>query len=110
MCRTISARRGARGADGDAVVPVINRLAERFDHVVLTQDGILQATAPSPRRIREKTPSTASPCLMASKRFGPIIAAGHAGAAFHPKLVIDRAELIIRKGFSVRNRFLFGVF
>src|SRR5213078_3439163 len=25
-------------ADGDAVVPVINRLAERFDHVVLTQD------------------------------------------------------------------------
>ena len=25
-------------ADGDAVVPVINRLAERFDHIVLTQD------------------------------------------------------------------------
>lgn len=24
---------------------------------------------------------------------------GTAGAAFHPKLVIDRAELIIRKGF-----------
>jgi nicotinamidase/pyrazinamidase len=26
------------GADGDAVVPVINRLAERFDPVALTQD------------------------------------------------------------------------
>ena len=26
------------GADGDAVVPVINRRAERFDHVMLTQD------------------------------------------------------------------------
>src|SRR6202051_634644 len=25
-------------ADGDAVVPVVNRLAEKFDHVVLTQD------------------------------------------------------------------------
>ena len=25
-------------ADGDAVVPVVNRLAARFDHVVLTQD------------------------------------------------------------------------
>ena len=25
-------------ADGNAVVPVINRLTERFDHVVLTQD------------------------------------------------------------------------
>ena len=25
-------------ADGHAVVPVINRLAERFDHIVLTQD------------------------------------------------------------------------
>ena len=24
--------------DGDAVVPVINQLVERFDHVVLTQD------------------------------------------------------------------------
>ena len=25
-------------ADGDAVVPVVNRLAERFAHMVLTQD------------------------------------------------------------------------
>jgi nicotinamidase/pyrazinamidase len=25
-------------ADGDAVVPVINRIAKRFDHVILTQD------------------------------------------------------------------------
>ncbi len=25
-------------SDGDAVVPVINRLSQRFDHAVLTQD------------------------------------------------------------------------
>ena len=29
---------GLAVADGDAVVPVINSLVQRFDHVVLTQD------------------------------------------------------------------------
>jgi hypothetical protein len=39
MCRTISAAGGALAvADGDGVVPVINSLAKRFGHVVLTQD------------------------------------------------------------------------
>ena len=62
-------------ADGDAVVPVINRLAERFDHVVLTQDwhpsGHSSFVTSHPG---QRTPSKASLCHMASKPFGLIIA------------------------------------
>ena len=61
-------------ADGDAVVPVINRLAERFDHVVLTQDWHPSGHSSFATSHPGRTPSTASPCPMASKRFGPIIA------------------------------------
>ncbi len=37
-------------AAGDAVVPIINRLGERFDHVAQTQDWHPVATVPSPVR------------------------------------------------------------
>jgi nicotinamidase/pyrazinamidase len=37
---------------------------------------------------------------MVSKPFGPITACkAHRGAAFHPQLATERAELVIRKGF-----------
>jgi nicotinamidase/pyrazinamidase len=61
-------------ADGDAVVPVINRLAAHFKHVVLTQDwhpvghSSLQHRIPAPSLLK------ASPCPMASRLSGRIIA------------------------------------
>ena len=86
--------------DGDAVVPVINRLAERFDHVVLTQDwhpsghSSFVTSHPGASAFESVTMPYGQqtlwpdPCLQ-----------GTAGAEFHPELAIDRAELIIRKGF-----------
>jgi nicotinamidase/pyrazinamidase len=87
-------------ADGHAVVPVINRLAEHFDHIVLTQDWhppghssfatSHPGAKPFDRVVMPYGQQTLWPdhCEQAT-----------AGAAFHPALVTDRAELIIRKGF-----------
>jgi nicotinamidase/pyrazinamidase len=86
--------------DGDAVVPVINRLTERFDHVVLTQDwhpaghssfaSSHPGSAPFETIVMPYGPQTLWPdhCVQRTP-----------GAAFHPELATDRAELIIRKGF-----------
>ncbi len=94
----------ARGAlavpDGDAVVPVINRLTEGFGHVVLTQDwhpaGHSSFATSHPGSAAFDTitmpygPQTVWPdhCVQ-----------GTAGAAFHSQLETKRAELVIRKGF-----------
>ena len=48
-------------ADGDAVVPVINRLAERFDHVVLTQDWHPSHHRSEERRVGKECRSRWSP-------------------------------------------------
>jgi nicotinamidase/pyrazinamidase len=87
-------------ADGDTVVPVINRLAERFDHVALTQDW-----HPSGHSSFVTSHPGANPFESVAMPYGQQTLwpdhclQGTAGAAFHPELVIDRAELIIRKGF-----------
>jgi nicotinamidase/pyrazinamidase len=89
-------------ADGDAVVPVINRLAERFDHIVLTQDWHPACHS----SFATSHPGT-SPFESVAMRYGQQTlwpdhcVQGTTGAAFHPKLVLDRAELIIRKGFRL---------
>jgi len=87
-------------ADGDAVVPMINRLAPRFAHVALTQDwhppGHSSFATSHPQAALFQTitmaygPQTLWPdhCVQ-----------GTGGAAFHSQLATERAELIIRKGF-----------
>ena len=87
-------------SDGDAVVPVINRLARRFAHVVLTQDwhppGHLSFASQHPGRQPFESvdldygPQTLWPdhCIQGSR-----------GAEFHPGLETGRAELVLRKGF-----------
>jgi len=87
-------------ADGDAVVPVINRLAAHFDHVVLTQDW----HPPGHSSFATSHPGTA-PFETVSMPYGPQTLwpdhciQGSPGAAFHPQLETERAELVIRKGF-----------
>ena len=87
-------------ADGDAVVPVINRLAERFDHVVLTQDW-----HPSHHSSFATSHPGSAPFETISMPYGQqTLWPDHcvqstAGAAFHPQLATERAELVIRKGF-----------
>ena len=87
-------------ADGDAVVPVINRLAQRFAHLVLTQDW-----HPAGHSSFATSHPGAEPFQTMTMPYGPQTLwpdhciQGTAGAAFHPQLLTDRAELIIRKGF-----------
>src|ERR1700693_2668608 len=87
-------------ADGDAVVPVINRLAERFDHVVLTQDW-----HPSGHGSFATSHPGSAPFQTIAMPYGQqTLSPDHCvqctvGAAFHPQLRTERAELVIRKGF-----------
>jgi nicotinamidase/pyrazinamidase len=85
--------------EGDAVVPVINRIAPAFGQVVLTQDwhppGHLSFASSHPGRQPFETieaaygPQTLWPdhCVQ-----------GTPGAEFHGDLETTRAEMIIRKG------------
>ncbi|MDH2384189.1 bifunctional nicotinamidase/pyrazinamidase [Bradyrhizobium sp. CER78] len=87
-------------ADGDAVVPVVNQLAARFDHVVLTQDW-----HPAGHSSFATSHPGVAPFSSITMPYGPqTLWPDHciqrtAGAAFHPGLATDRAELVIRKGF-----------
>jgi len=87
-------------ADGDAVVPVVNRLAEKFDHVVLTQDW-----HPAGHSSFATSHPGSAPFASISMPYGQQTLwpdhciQGSAGAVFHPKLETTRAELVIRKGF-----------
>ncbi len=85
--------------EGDQVVPVINMLAQKFDHVILTQDwhpaGHISFSTTHNRQPYEVIevpygPQTLWPehCLQHTE-----------GAALHPALDIPHAELILRKGF-----------
>jgi nicotinamidase/pyrazinamidase len=86
--------------DGDAVVPVINRLAEGFGHVALTQDW-----HPAGHSSFATAHSGAAAFDTISMPYGPQTlwpdhcVQGTAGAAFHAQLDTKRAELVIRKGF-----------
>ncbi len=87
-------------ADGDAVVPVINRLAERFDHVVLTQDW-----HPAGHSSFATSHPGSAPFGTIEMSYGPQTLwpdhciQGTLGAAFHRQLAAEKAELVIRKGF-----------
>jgi len=86
--------------DGDAVVPVVNRLSERFGHVVLTQDW-----HPSGHSSFATSHPGSAPFETIGMPYGQQTLwpdhciQGTSGAAFHPQLTTERAELVIRKGF-----------
>jgi nicotinamidase/pyrazinamidase len=86
--------------DGHEVVPVINRLARAFAHVVLTQDwhpaGHISFASSHPGR---------APFETVALPYGPQLlwpdhcVQGTRGADLHADLDIPHAELIIRKGY-----------
>lgn len=87
--------------DGAAVVPLVNRLAARFEHVVLTQDwhpaGHLSFASSHPGR----QPFEAIPLPYGSQILWPEhCVQGTPGAALHAGLAVPHAELIIRKGYD----------
>jgi nicotinamidase/pyrazinamidase len=86
--------------EGDAVVPVINRLGARFPHVVLTQDwhpaghGSFASSHPG------KAPFETTELAYGTQVLWPDHCVQNtAGANFHKDLQLPHAELILRKGF-----------
>ena len=88
-------------SDGDTILPGINALAARFDHVVLTQDWhprnhiSFASTHPGKHPFTDTVEASygiqhlwPDHCLQGSR-----------GADLHPELSIPHAELILRKGF-----------
>ena len=87
-------------ADGDAVVPFINRLAERFGHVALTQDW-----HPAGHSSFATSHPGSAPFQTINMPYGQqTLWPDHCiqdtpGSAFHPQLQTQRAQLVVRKGF-----------
>ena len=88
-------------AQGDEIVGPINDLMPRFHLRVLTQDW-----HPQGHSSFASSHSGKAPFEMTEMPYGPQVlwpdhcVIGGEGAAFHPELDTDRAELIIRKGFN----------
>lgn len=85
---------------GDEVVPIINDLAARFRHVVLTQDW-----HPAGHQSFASSHAGKQPFETITLAYGEqVLWPDHcvqdtAGAAFHRKLAIPHAELVLRKGY-----------
>lgn len=87
-------------ADGDAIVPVVNRLALSFDHVLLTQDWHPADHASFASRHPGKQPFETVAMPYGEQTLWPDHCVQQSpGAEFHPGLAAPHAELIIRKGF-----------
>jgi nicotinamidase/pyrazinamidase len=85
--------------DGDAIVPLINTLAKKFDHVILTQDWHPHQHI-SFASTHNKQPFETIQSPYGSQTLWPDHVIQHTeGAAFHPALHIPHAELILRKGY-----------
>ena len=86
--------------DGDAVVPLINRLMADFPTVVLTQDW----HPADHTSFAANHPGTAPFSVIEMPYGQQVLWPVHCvqdspGAAFHPDLAADRAALVVRKGF-----------
>lgn len=82
-----------------AVVPMVNRLITRYDHVVLTQDW-----HPAGHASFASSWSDGQPFSTVKFPYGPQVlwpdhcVQGTPGAAFHPELNTTKAQVIVRKG------------
>ena len=66
---------GALAVDrGDEIVPLVNRLASRFENVVVTQDWHPPGMPPSPRATQEPSPLRRGASPTAIRPYGPSIA------------------------------------
>jgi nicotinamidase/pyrazinamidase len=87
--------------EGDTIVPGINALMADFAAVILTQDW-----HPAGHSSFASAHPGKAPMDMTEMPYGPQVlwpdhcVQGSHGAAFHPDLDTDRADLIIRKGFD----------
>lgn len=90
-------------AEGDAVVPAINRLVGNFEHVILTQDWHPADHTSFASQHPGKHPFDQIELRYGAQTLWPDHCVQNTpGAEFHPDLsaqVLRRTELILRKGF-----------
>lgn len=85
---------------GDEIVPLINEMQAGFETVLLTQDW-----HPADHSSFAANHYRAEPFSVVEMPYGPQVlwpthcVQGSEGARFHPDLMTDRADLVIRKGF-----------
>src|SRR5215831_2013826 len=86
--------------EGDQIIPIINRLAGGFEHVIMTQDwhtpGHISFASSHPGK---KPFETVSLPYGTQVLWPDHCVQGTADANLHPALNIPHAELIIRKGY-----------
>ena len=88
-------------AGGDEIMPLINQIAARFEHVVITQDW-----HPRDQISFASNHPGGAPFSVIEVAYGPQTlwpdhcVQGTAGAQLHPALDAPHAELILRKGFN----------
>lgn len=85
--------------DGDAIVPLINRIAERFQHVILTQDWHTPKHVSFASSHPGKKPFETTTLPYGTQVLWPDhCVQGTEGADLHKGLKVPHASLIIRKG------------
>jgi nicotinamidase/pyrazinamidase len=86
--------------DGDAVIPAIHRVAPLFKHIVLTQDWHTPHHSSFASAHAGKKPYEQIELSYGMQTLWPDhCVQGSHGAEFHRALDLNRAELILRKGF-----------
>jgi len=92
---------GALAVDGgDEIVPVVNRLIGDFEHVLLTQDWHPAGHSSFASTHPGKNPFETVEMPYGTQTLWPDhCIQGTSGAMFHPKLVWNKGEIVIRKGF-----------
>jgi nicotinamidase/pyrazinamidase len=84
---------------GDEIVSLVNRLASRFENVVITQDWHPPSHASFASSHKGAKPFDTKPLGYGDQTLWPDhCVQGTPGAALHPSLAVDRAFLILRKG------------
>lgn len=87
-------------AGGDSIIPVINGLGSRFEHVILTQDWHPEGHISFASSHPGSEPYTLTEVPYGQQTLWPDhCLQGSSGAAFPPALDIPHTELIVRKGF-----------
>lgn len=88
--------------EGDAVVAPINALMDKFDHVILTQDWHPAEHSSFASQHEGHDPLSTIMMPYGEQTLWPDhCVQGSYGAKLHDNLNVDRAELIIRKGYRV---------
>jgi nicotinamidase/pyrazinamidase len=86
--------------EGDAIMPVVNRLARRFAHVVITQDWHPPGHTSFAGAHPGNRPFDTIELDYGAQTLWPDHCVQNTpGAGFHPLLDIPHAELVIRKGY-----------